>query len=228
MTTPSDPGYRGRGARTEAIGDMKAGLTGRHGARPKLSILPRAGLVYGARPLEYGDAKYARGNYHGPAPAALGTNAAALRVFGYIDAAMRHLSTVGDAGNKAMGTGGDLAAAIAAPDDQASGGFPPSMLPHLAHALASVMLAITVAVDDGLLPEDPGQPWIALMATPPAEGLPQKDDPGGERARVEALARALTTPTDKPRFSCSAQAWVGRTPCPDHCNDLHPGELEAR
>jgi hypothetical protein len=176
------------GDERRAIGDMKAGLTGRHGARPQLSILPRAGLDYGARAIEYGAAKYARGNYHGPAPAALGADAAALRVLGYVDAAMRHLTAVADAANRALGTGGDIAAALACPDAAASGGFPASGLPHLAHALASVLLGITVATDDGLLPADPGQPWVAALV--PEAGLPQKDDPAAERARVAALLRA--------------------------------------
>lgn len=178
-------------AERRAIGDMKAGLTG---AKPKLSILPRAMLTYAARPIEYGADKYARGNYHGPPPAALGENAAALRTLGYIDAALRHLTRVSDAINHALGTGGDVRAAVGTVDDDATGGFPPSMLPDLAHALASVGLGITCAVDDGLLPADPGRPWDALR--PPIE-LPQKADPAAERARVAALAE---TKAPGPRF----------------------------
>ena len=165
---------------TRPIGDLKQGLTG---SRPKLSILPRAGLIYATRPLEYGAAKYARGNYHGPPPAGVSP---AERVLGYIDAAQRHLARVADAINRALGTGGDVAAAIATVDADGGGKFPASDLPDLAHALASVMLGITCAVDDGLLPADPGQPWKRGAAE---VGLPQKDDPAAERARVEALAR---------------------------------------
>ena len=34
-----------------------------------------------------------------------------------------------------------------------------SMLPHVAPACASLMMAITQATDAGLLPKDPGTPW---------------------------------------------------------------------
>ncbi len=34
-----------------------------------------------------------------------------------------------------------------------------SMLPHIAPACASLMMAITQATDCGLLPKDPGTPW---------------------------------------------------------------------
>lgn len=161
------------------IGDMKQGLTGN---RPKMSILPRAGLIYGVRPLEYGGDKYARGNYHGPAPVGVSSED---RLLGYIDAGMRHLTRVSDAINRAKGTGGDMIAACSTVDDDGGGKFPASNLPDLAHALASIMLGITCAVDDGLLPVDPGQPWKAELAA--EKGLPQKDDPAAERARIAAL-----------------------------------------
>src|SRR5688572_19639270 len=137
----------------KTIGDMKSGLT--RGGRPKMSILPRIGTVYGVRAIEYGADKYARGNYHGPPPAALGADAGAKRLLGYIDAAQRHLTHVADAVNRALGTGGDVTAACAVVDDEAAGGFPASNLPHLAHALASLLIGVTCAADDGCLPVDP-------------------------------------------------------------------------
>jgi hypothetical protein len=160
---------------------MKHGLTS--GARPKLSILPRAGLVYGGRGIEYGGDKYARGNYFGPPPPALGEAelAATRRLLGYLDATLRHVTETADAINRALGTGGDLGAACAVADDLASGGFPASGLPHLAHAISSLLIGVTCAVDDGLLPEDPGQPWTKSAE----DGLPQKDDAASERERVE-------------------------------------------
>lgn len=165
------------------IGDMKHGLGG---ARPQLSIVPRVGMIYGGRAIEYGGDKYARGNFHGPPPAKLGENAEAKRLLGYIDAAMRHLMHVSDAINRALGTGGDVATACALVDDEASGNFPPSMLPHLSHALASLLIGVSCAADGKLIPIDPGQPWKALLAS--AEpGLPQKDDPSSERRRVSDL-----------------------------------------
>jgi hypothetical protein len=164
---------------------MKHGLTDRGAtARVPMSILPRTAQIYMARAIAFGAAKYARGNYHGPPPASLGANAGAMRLLGYIDAAQRHLARVADAMNRALGTGGDLAAAAATRDEDGGGKFPASMLPDLAHALASLGIGVSCGVDDGLLPEDPGQPWVAAGTE---QGLPQKDDPDAERARVEAL-----------------------------------------
>lgn len=166
----------------KTVGDMKAGLTS--GARPKLSINGKHAAIYQCRGSEYGEAKYARGNYHGPAPANVTPEA---RIMGYIDAVMRHCTEIADAYNRALGTGGDARAAIACADTGASGGFPASMLPHLAHILAGAGIAVECAVADGLLPADPGQPWKAGAVE---QGLPQKDDPAAERARVESLRRS--------------------------------------
>lgn len=143
------------------VGDKKAGLTG---ARPRLSIVPRAAQNHGSRALEYGIAKgYGRGNYHGPAPAEMHPDPEvrkAMRLLGYLDAMMRHATAVTDAINHAIGTGGDLRAACSSVDDDAGGGkFPASMLPHLSHMVASAMIAIAVAADDELIPDDPGRPW---------------------------------------------------------------------
>lgn len=159
------------------IGDMKHGLTS---SRPKLSIIGRHSMNHQTRGTEYGGDKYARGNYHGPAPAGVSPEA---RIMGYVDAAMRHLSAVSQAYNVALGTGGDARAAIALPDLEASGGFPASGLPHLSHVLAGIGIAIECAVADGLLPADPGQPWKAGAE----DSLPQKDDPAAERTRVARL-----------------------------------------
>lgn len=170
---------------TRTIGDMKQGLTG---SRPKMSILPRVALVHTIRAIEYGADKYARGNYHGPPPPTVSPED---RLLGYIDATMRHLTRVADAINRAKGTGGDTVAACCTRDEDGGGKFPASSLPDLSHALASMAIGVSCAVDDGLLPEDPGQPWKkALVET----SIPQKDDPAAERARVAALnARPVST-----------------------------------
>lgn len=161
------PGRRADEARSlrSAPGDMKAGLTT---DRPRLSIVPLAGELYQCRAMEYGADKYRRGNYHGSPPE--GSDPAA-RVMGYVDAAMRHLRAVADAYNRAFADRGDgtdasgaMVAALCTPDVVASGGLPASGLPHLAHAMASVALAVQCGVDDGLLPADPGQPWRAGRA----------------------------------------------------------------
>lgn len=139
--------------------------------RPKLSILPRAPQVYTTRALEYGGDKYSRGNYYGGCPDGV---TPVERVLAYIDATQRHLLRVTEAINRALGTGGDVVAAIRTVDDVPSGKFPASSLFDLAHAMASLSLGITCAVEDGLLPEDPGQPW-RVETGKKDEALPQKD-----------------------------------------------------
>lgn len=147
------------------MGDLKEGLTS---SRPRLSITPRTPRIHLCRALEYGGDKYKRGNYHGGAPEGVEP---VMRVLGYLDATYRHLEEVTDAVNRALGTGGDTAAACAVVDSVASAGFAASGLPHLSHALASLSLAIECAVADGLLPADPGQPWRAAPA--PDERSPE-------------------------------------------------------
>jgi hypothetical protein len=175
----------------KTVGDMKAGLTG---SRPKMSLIGRYGAIHQVRGTEYGADKYARGNYHGPAPKSISS---VDRFLGYIDAEIRHLLAISNAINIAKGTGGDEVAACSVIDDEASGGFPPSGLPHISHAIAGLGIAIECAVADGLIPADPGQPWTAhplyksvleRRATG-REGLPQKDDPDGEIHRVIGLRR---------------------------------------
>lgn len=157
--------------------------------RPQLSILPYNGKIYGTRGVCYGADKYARGNYFGPPPEGVTPVA---RFLGYLDAAARHLGKIAHAVNVALGTGGDAVAACAVVDDEASGGFPPSMLPHMAHAIAGLMIAVECGVHDGLLPADPGEPWKAhpmYQAVLARRGvassdLPQKDDPDAEARRT--------------------------------------------
>lgn len=201
----------------KTVGDMKQGLTG---SRPRMSILPRAALVHEIRAIEYGADKYARGNYHGPAPAGVSPED---RLLGYIDATMRHLTRVADAINRAKGTGGDVRAACCTRDEDGGGKFPASSLPDLSHALASMAIGVSCAVDDGLLPEDPGQPWKAGMAAEAA--IPQKSDPAGEKARVAALARPMTT-EDIRASQCisTAPKLVVHTPA-DFGRNQMPGEM---
>ena len=185
-----------RDSDAKPAGDLKV-LRNLREARPLLSILPYNGEVYGSRGLEYGADKYARGNYFGPPPANVDP---VERFLEYMDAAKRHIGKICQAVNIAKGTGGDQRAACGDLDTEASGGFPPSMLPHIAHAIAGLLIAVECGINDGLLPLDPGQPWKkhpdyagvldrrgAQAATLAA--LVQKDDPDAERKRVE-LAQA--------------------------------------
>jgi hypothetical protein len=171
------------------VGDMKHGLTS---DRPKMSLLGDDAATHQVRATEYGADKYARGNYYGPAPAGVSP---VDRFLGYIDATMRHCLAITKAVNIARGTGGDEVAACRVIDDKASGNFPPSLLPHVAHMMASTAIGIETAVRDGLLPADPGQPWkqhpmyaevLARRGPAAGSGLPQKDDPDAERRRVQS------------------------------------------
>lgn len=171
------------------IGDMKHGLTS---DRPKMTLLCSDAAIYQVRATEYGADKYARANFYGPAPDGV---TPVDRFLGYVDATIRHLMAISQAINVAKGTGGDQVAACATTDDKASGGFPPSLLPHAAHVLASMAIGIECAIQDGLLPADPGQPWkahplyaevLARRGKGAGSGLPQKDDPDAERRRVES------------------------------------------
>jgi hypothetical protein len=175
------------------MADMKV-LRNLRESRPMLSILPYNGEVHGSRGLEYGADKYARGNFFGPPPGGVDP---VDRFLEYIDAAKRHLGKIAQEINVAKGTGKDPREACNCLDDEASGGFPASSLPHIAHAIAGLLIAVECGVNDGLLPADPGQPWkkdrlyagVLERRETAAQGLPQKDDPDAERARVEKLTK---------------------------------------
>lgn len=176
--------------------------------RPQMSLINYHGTVHEVRGAAYGADKYFRGNYHGAPPDSVDP---VDRFAGYIDAAGRHLLKIAQAINVAKGTGGDVRAACAIVDDEASGGFPPSLLPHISHAIAGLKIAVECGVHDGLLPADPGQPWMQhpmyqdvlarrAAGQPPSshagksdveiraeQGLPHKDDPDSERRRIEKL-----------------------------------------
>jgi hypothetical protein len=214
----------------KAVGDMKAGLTG---SKPKMTLVGHYSAVHQVRGTEYGAAKYARGNYYGPAPKGVSP---VDRFLGYIDAEIRHLLAISNAINVAKGTGGDQVAACSVIDDESSGGFPASGLPHISHAIAGLGIAIECAVADGLIPADPGQPWTrdplyakvlerrAGGALATLEALAQKADPDAERRRVESLAirecrpvavKAEVEALDKEiadGFADGFDAWPGSVP----------------
>lgn len=184
------------------MADMKM-LRNQREDRPRLSISQYHGTVHSCRVTEYGADKYARGNYHGAPPEGVSPE---QRGGEYIDAAMRHLGKVAQAYNEALGTGGDVRAALALVDDEPSGGFPASNLPHIAHAIAGLKILVECLVHDGILPADPGQPWKrdpAYQAVLERRGvqrnaLAQKDDPDAERRRVEEAQDRKVGPVFQP------------------------------
>lgn len=161
-------------------------------ARPRLSIVPYNARVYTARATEYGADKYARDNYLGPIP----KGADPVDVFlEYLDAVERHIGKTMRAIAQARANGGDVRAACGDQDTEHSVAFPPSLLPHVAHALAGLHIAVEIGIKEGLLPDDPGQPWKqhplyqAVLAArgAPADAAPQKDNPDAERAKMRAI-----------------------------------------
>lgn len=138
---------------TPVKGDMKEGLTN---GKPQLSQLPHAALVYAARGFEYGCSpnKYERGNYLRPQVDML---ADFHRLLFYADAVLRHATKLTTEMNRVLGctdkTKEDLLKGVNTVDIE-------SNLSHLTGMLANGMMAVQQAVDAGLIPADPGQPWL--------------------------------------------------------------------
>lgn len=128
--------------------DMKEGL---RGGKPSLSHMPIGALTWAARVFQYGAKKYERGNYLRPQ---VDKRADFDRLEAYIDAALRHIYAVTTEmewmrGNTDLDQGYQLLI----------GGYQDSesKLPHLAHALCSLMMAIQQGINAGILPADPGE-----------------------------------------------------------------------
>ncbi len=143
--------------------DMKEGLT----SARKADITHVRGpfMVYTARPCEYGSDKYERSNFLRPTPG--GTRTDFLRFRSYLRAALSHVMSTLDSMERHQAGDPDLLAeagmktAAYAIDTDATPGanVGASLLPHVAHACASLMMAVTQATESGLLPADPGTPW---------------------------------------------------------------------
>lgn len=191
--------------------DMKEALTGAR--KPDLTHVRRAFGVYIARPCEYGCAKgYERANYLRPAgpPAderqrAEPMAADFLRLRAYLRAAKSHIDAAIDAleqheaGDPTLtDRAGMLAAAYAADTDTMPGApIGASGLPHIAHAAASVQIAICQAVRYGLLPEDPGRPWDALDMPERHACAPQAPADPHAALRAEIAAAGLPPAPDE-------------------------------
>ena len=142
--------------------DMKEALS--NGLKPDLTHVRKASMIYEARGKEYGDYKYERGNYLRPTGSTQGDF---VRFREYLRAAMSHLVEVTDSMERHLAQDpcledieGMKTAAYAVDTDSAPGAkVGASLLPHCAAAAASLSMAITQAVEYGLLPRDPGQTW---------------------------------------------------------------------
>lgn len=140
--------------------DMKEALNS--GVKPDITHMRTPTLNYNGRQCEYGNDKYERANY---LRSVEGLRAAFERYRSYLRAGMSHIVKNLDAMEKHQASDPNLEdfegmklAAYAA-DMEESPKFPASGLPHVGGGIASLNMAVTQAVDAGLLPADPGQPW---------------------------------------------------------------------
>lgn len=137
--------------RPRVKGDMKQGLTG---CKAQLSQVPLGALTWASRAFQYGAQKYERGNWLRPQ---VDKRADLDRLSAYLDAALRHLFAVTTEiewmrGNTELEGPHTLIGNY--PDTE-------SRLPHLAHALCGLMMAVQQGINAGILAEDPGTPWEA-------------------------------------------------------------------
>lgn len=147
--------------------DVKEALSSTR--KPDITHVRLPMMVYIARACEYGNAPGARGydraNYLRPTGA---PRADFERFRSYLRAAMSHIAHTLEDMEHHLSRDPNLEdvegmkRACFAQDTDAPPGtdVPPSLLPHVAPAASSLMMAITQAVDCGLLPADPGQTWV--------------------------------------------------------------------
>ena len=162
--------------------DQKEALTS--GRKPDLTHVRLPFKVYAARGHEYGCDKYERANYLRRTPG-LPEDVARLRT--YLRALVSHVDHVLEALEHHQANdprfddveGTRRAAYCADTDADTTGRVGPSFLPHLCGAAASLNMAIAQAVDCGLLPADPGQPWreVAKARERISEDAPHVPDP---------------------------------------------------
>lgn len=185
--------------------DMKEGLSSSR--KPDITHVRLPFMIYTSRPAEYGNDKYERSNFLRPLTdqGYTGTptandferfraylRAAASHIFRTLDAMERHQSL----DPKLRDVEGMKESAYAADTDVTPGAkVGASLLPHVAPACSSLMMAITQAVACGLLPEDPGTPWRDVK--------PEKrvDTPAPDRATE--LERHYVMTRDYPKSDCA-------------------------
>jgi len=142
--------------------DLKEGLSSSR--KPDITHIRTPFLVYNARACEYGNAKYQRANFLRPTG---NTSKDFERLRSYLRAVLSHVLATLDSMEQYQAQDPDLqneagmkAAAYSEDTDAMPGAaVGASGLPHLAHAAASLVMAITQATTYGLLPKDPGRPW---------------------------------------------------------------------
>lgn len=112
------------------------------GTKPQVQMHPVAAMYWGARVFEYGAKKYARGNFRLPVEG----ESPWIKTSEYIRAAIGHLLQASE----------QIERFLVGLDSEGLAIDEESKLPHLAHALCSVEMAITAGTDGGIFPRDPG------------------------------------------------------------------------
>lgn len=188
---------------TAPLKDVKEALSSARKA--DTTHVRRSFQIYTARPCEYGAEKYERANFMRMTVSSPSTQPTALdfsRLRAYARAARDHIDEMLESMErhqsidpKLEDVEGMKRACYAVDTDTKPGQkIGASMLPHIAPACASLMMAITQATDCGLLPKDPGTPW---RATAMVEAFKEVD-----RA-LASVERKETCPID-PVNGCAA------------------------
>lgn len=199
--------------------DMKEALSSTRKA--DTTHVRKAFQDYVARPCEYGSEKYQRANFLRFVPDGVPhsePNASDFERFrAYLRAARGHIDDVlesmerhqaGDPG--LTDVPGMKTAAFAIDTDTKPGqALGASLLPHVAPACASLMMAVTQATDCGLLPKDPGQPWKLEKALAELEAPDVR-----ETVKIEGC----TCPPKNP--GSTTRSW--EPGCPTHGKGLFP------
>lgn len=155
---------------TTLLKDIKEAMGPGAARKPDLTHLRSTFSTYTVRPCEYGCDKYERANYlriTGNVAHKEPTADDFTRLRVYLRAAMSHVMQTLDSMElhqandpNLLDVEGMKRAAYAVDTDTKPGQkIGPSLLPHIAPACASLMMAIEQATACGLLPRDPGTPW---------------------------------------------------------------------
>jgi hypothetical protein len=132
--------------------DYKTALDGQ---KPELGLIAKAPQIHIARTHQWGNFKYLEaGNYLRPPPEGMSD---LDRFMKYLSGVRRHLEDVLDMCMRFRSRGrlapSSAQEAVGTPDKE-------SGLPAIGAAATGLCIAIQQAVDAGLLPEDPGRPWL--------------------------------------------------------------------
>ncbi len=158
-----------------SLKDLKEGLSSTR--KPDLTHVRTPFMVYTARACELGNVRYCRSNFLRTVNPLGQTGIPCKEDFNryrsYLRACLSHVALTLDAMEAHQANDPDLldvegmktAAYAADTDVSPESKIGASGLPHVSPACSSLMMAISQAVQCGLLPGDPGQPWVKEKVT---------------------------------------------------------------